>query len=239
VETKKLRDGSVVPVVKIPTKRIPITFALLAVLLLTASISIDVLRYKTAILSGIGSYDRLLPMFDVDMETSLPTLISALMLLSCAALTYSISRIDAAERAKRWIGVCLVFLILFFDESVMLHEASVKVPLALGLLVLALTGPHKYPEFLLDMPKATLGFLAAGATIYLFGAVVVDTYNSPYLKEFGYHNLGYKFRATVEEALEMGGIVLFTTGLVHQLKLLGVTELHFGTSARSVSREQI
>jgi hypothetical protein len=178
-------------------------------------------------------------MFDVDMEASFSTLMSSLMLLACAALAYVIARIDTAERANRWTGVCLLFLILFLDESVMLHEASIKLPLSLGILVVVLTGAHEYPRFCLTIPKRTLGLLGLGGAIYLMGALVMDSYNSPYLKAFGYDNLEYKLRATVEEALEMCGILLLTTGLVHQLKELGITELHIGMSTRPTSPEQV
>jgi hypothetical protein len=225
-------EKSAGPVLTIAAAKIPILFALLCLCLLIVSASIDVLKYRTVLLDQIGSFDRLLRLFDVDMEASFATFLSALMLLTCAALAFLTSRIDAAERARGWTGMCLLFLILAFDEAVMLHEASVKLPLALGLLAVLLTGPHKYPSFLLEIPRATLAIFLAAGVIYLTGAIILDELHGPYLKEFGSDNLGYKMGATAEEALEMGGILLFTTGLVFQLKRLGAAELHLGTSVR-------
>jgi len=220
-------------VLALAVKRIPLAFAFLSLSLLIISASIDVLRYRTGLLDNIGSFDRLFPMFNVDMESSFSTFLSSLMLLTCAAIAFLISRIDAPERAKRWIGMCLLFLTLACDESVMLHEASFKLPLALGLLAVLLTGPLEYPKFLLTIPRTTLAILVAAGVTYLLGALVMDKLDGPFLKEFGSDNLEYKLRATLEEGLEMGGIVLFTTGLVHQLVRLGATELRLGTAMRS------
>ena len=66
----------------------------------------------------------LAPLFDLDEEWNIPTMISALMLLLCGALLFAIGRMHASQQtaALPWIGLGLIFVFLSLDEVIGFHE---------------------------------------------------------------------------------------------------------------------
>jgi hypothetical protein len=70
-------------------------------------------------------------------------------------------------------------------------------------------------KFLLHLPaKTRLRFLIA-ATIYLGGAIGVELFGSQHAELYGYENLTYSMIATLEESLEMTGLIVFIWALMN------------------------
>src|SRR3712207_6289335 len=64
-----------------------------------------------------------LSFFDAVREGSIPTLLTTLLLLACAALAALIAR--SARGESRWMLLAIILLALAIDEAVQLHEATV------------------------------------------------------------------------------------------------------------------
>src|SRR3989442_9129819 len=168
------------------------------------------------------SFERL---FDLDAEANIPTWFSSALLLMCATLVAANAAAKWQTRGRyrvHWIVLSVIFLYLSVDETAIIHEMSIK-PLrsmlhTTGLLYNAWIIPGiaataifvlAYLKFLLNLPPGTgLLFFVAGA-VYVGGAVGVEALSGLYAVAHGEENLTYKLLTTIEESMEMLGLVIF------------------------------
>lgn len=207
-----------------------------SVAFVSMSFLMDVLRYSTGLDGHLKPVAHIMPLLDLDEEASFPTIFSYAMLLSCSGLTYLISRLDLEIHAPRWIGLSLLFVLLAFDEALMLHEKSMKLSIGLAMVILVATGIHKYPEFLRQMPGKTLGLLVAAGLAYLSGALAVDAIADPIVERRGRQVMAYRVLATLEEALEFLGIILAIAAIRSQLDQLKVGGFCLASNALVVAK---
>lgn len=167
--------------------------------------------------------------FELDKETSVPTLFQTLMLLACSAL---LAAITLAKRHKRagyvphWTVLSLIFLYMALDEGVEIHEKAIKpmrnffhtggllyypwvVPALVLLAVLAVV----YWRFVFDLPAQTRNRFILAGIIYVAGAVGMELPGGYYADLYG-RGLATSMLATVEEFLEMMGVVIFLHALM-------------------------
>lgn len=174
----------------------------------------------------------ILQLFDFNSENSFPTLYSFLILLLSAILLYLVGMLTKRQggRGRAWFILSLVFLFLAIDESLMIHEA-LMIPVresfnATGFLyyawiipysiLLVLLGLSLIP-FILKLPSDTRrNFILAGL-IFVAGALGVEALAGWHVTSFGDNNLTYEVLYTVEELLEMLGIVLFIHALLKHI----------------------
>lgn len=183
------------------------------------------------------SYDipairHLVYLFALDQEKNVPTFFSSLILLFSALLLALIAACKKKELdgyPPSWTGLSVIFLYLSMDEFVELHERLSPLAKALfntsGLLTYAWVIPYGiflvifaivYFRFTMNLPAITRKrFILAGA-IYVFGAVVVDMLSGYHRETYG-NGVGYHLYTTVEEVLEMGGIILFIDALMEYM----------------------
>ena len=168
------------------------------------------------------SFERL---FDLDAEANIPTWFSSALLLMCATLVAANAAAKWQTRGRyrvHWIVLSVIFLYLSVDETAIIHEMSIK-PLRsmlnpTGLLYEAWIIPGiaatvvfvlAYLKFLLNLPRRTaLLFVIAGA-VYVGGAIGVEALSGLYAETHGEENLTYKLISTIEESVEMLGLVIF------------------------------
>jgi hypothetical protein len=82
-----------------------------------------------------------------------------------------------------------------------------------GIALVSVLGLY-FLRFLLHLPAATgLSFLMA-ATLYLGGAIGVELIGSRHAELYGYENWTYTMIATLEESLEMAGLIVFIWALL-------------------------
>lgn len=173
-------------------------------------------------------------LLSVSGEGKLPTLYSGLTMLAAAVL---LGLIAAHERLRgrrfhsHWMWLGIVFALMAMDEMVAIHEMSSRplreylgirsgplyhawvVPAMAFLAFMAVT----YFRFLLALPARTrMLFVVAGA-IYVGGALGMEMAGSAYAAAYG-QDLVYGVLATLEEILEMSGMVLFLYGLMDHLE---------------------
>lgn len=198
---------------------------LLALAHLAAQFSIYVLGYDN--LFG------LIPLFSLNAEENIPALYSSLALVFCALLLALIAW--ATKRSGRpyfrhWAGLSAIFLFLGMDESLSFHESS-TVPLrkaldTSGALFYAWIIPYGlflavllavYARFLLRLPGETRRAFLLAAGLYVSGAMLFEIPGGIYDEAFGRHTPLYSAISTLEELLEMGGIVVFIRALAAYL----------------------
>jgi hypothetical protein len=170
----------------------------------------------------------------VDNERNIPTLFSVLDLALaslCLAVVAALTRKNGRPDFSKWVVLSVGFLYLAFDEALSLHErmsAPIKsffggrdvgfhhtywaIPGLAGVIVLGLY----FLKFLFRLPARTrILFVLAGA-IFVGGAVGVEMLSGDYYEVHGY-GLGYSMIATIEESLEMAGVILFIYAILDYL----------------------
>ncbi len=167
--------------------------------------------------------ERWTQLFNLDGESNVPTWYGA-MLLFFAALAAR-RRADVADDvlvARGYRRLAAIFVLLSLDEVAMGHERvaaammdwSAKhgatpgwVWLVGGVVTAALLG--LVVDLLRRIPRPlALRFVAAGA-VYVTGALVVEAIGHAWARSHGYWNMTYVALAGLEEAAEMGGVLLF------------------------------
>ncbi len=133
----------------------------------------------------------------------------------------------------RWALLSMGFLYLAFDEGLSLHER-------LGPLLRKLLGRGEESEssttywwirglvaaavlmllfwgFLRRLPARTRFQFLLGGALYLVGAVVLDILGIKWADAHTEHNPTYVLLATVEESLEMAGVIVLIYGVLAYL----------------------
>ncbi|EMR03866.1 hypothetical protein [Cesiribacter andamanensis] len=176
----------------------------------------------------------LVDLFNMDQEHNIPTLFSSLMLLTCSLLLLLIAtakRKDGNKEHWYWHGMAAVFLFLSVDEITSLHERfngpirnALETSGALhfawvipyALLLLALAG--LYARFVFKiLPGQTRTLMILSAAIFIGGALGLELLGSYYFSKTGEIDLTFALMATVEEVMEMFGVVLFIYTLMRYL----------------------
>lgn len=214
---------------KIDPRRVAVTFLWIVM----------VLSVLNGLLLGLNFYrddsrlEGLLEFFDFDIEGNIPTLYSAVAVFICSALLALIARINwDRPDGKRyyWLGLAILFLFLGLDEGTAIHEELSDfleqylvaegalyflwvIPYGIASIVLALL----YLKFVWQLPAVTrLRFIAAGL-LFLGGALGFEMLSAIAADRSGYDSVSYTLLYSIEEMLEMLGIVLFLYALLSHL----------------------
>ena len=173
---------------------------------------------------------RLLDIFSVNIEESLPTWYSSINLFLASALLAWIAltkRMRNEPYSRYWTGLALIFLYLSMDEGSAIHE-STSGPLQrafdssgffefgwliLGIPLVVLFG-LLYFRFWWRLPKRTRNLFAVAAALYVGGAIVIEGISANQYFLDGGSTFRYLAIATVEELFEMLGVVVFIYALL-------------------------
>lgn len=203
-----------------------------AALLLGASIAGQIATYNTED-SRIGAVARL---FYIDGEKNLPTGFSVLVILLAAQLMMvlgALARVERSRWAGHWVVLGLGMFCMAVDEALILHERlipQVRVLLGqerLGALYFAWVIPASglvlvlgvlFLRFLMNLAARTRARLLLAGAIYLGGAIGMELVGGHYAEVHGTGNLRYAMLATVEEGLEMAGMIVCVWALLRHLE---------------------
>ena len=178
--------------------------------------------------------DGWMKLFNLDRELNFPTWYSTFMLGFCAVLLRIIS---AGKKQKKeslvqdWRLLSLIFTWLAIDELLSIHEILIipEVSEALNLpwflhsmwvivgIVFVAWFIKRYSPFVRRLPSTTKKHFIIAAAIYIGGALIMEMVGSHLAEAQGQQHLPYALVATVEEIMEMAGIVTFIYGLLHYL----------------------
>lgn len=173
----------------------------------------------------------LVPLFNLGLESNVPTFVASLLLLSSALLFLFLWRVDGTGDGPNnaWLLLAAVFGFLSLDEFSMIHEKLIEpvrdaldvggllffawiIPYAIAALVLALAVAPTI--WRLETPFQAL--LALAAALYLSGAIGVEMIGGRYYEAQGeVADLTYRLYQTLEESLEFAGAIVLIYTLLH------------------------
>ena len=162
-------------------------------------------------------------MFDLDMERNVPTLFSSAILLISGFLFYLLSKTpnEVKKGSRRyWLGLSFVFTFLAFDESAKIHEqlgdfterfvdasGYLHYPWVISYSILVLILAAFYLQFFLKMEKKVFWSFMASAVIYIGGAIGFELIGANESSLHGTDTILYSIYYTIEESLEMFGVI--------------------------------
>jgi hypothetical protein len=206
-----------------------LTAIILSIIVLLLTLAHIAGQFSTYYL-GYDNIFGLIPMFNLNSEQNIPAFFSTLLLLFSSILLAMIASAVKKSRAAyfyHWLGLSLIFLFLSMDESLSFHE-SMTVPLrkalnTSGILFYAWVIPYGiaililifvYLKFFIRLPANTRNLLVLAAVLYIVGVIVVELMGGRIDEQIGRHNATYAVYSTIEEVLEMGGIIVFIYALM-------------------------
>lgn len=178
-----------------------------------------------------GNVFGLVPLVYVDEEANIPTVYSAFawMLCSLVSAMIAIDKRQVGDRfTKYWQGFALIFAFLALDEAASIHELLMQPARALvdatGLLYYAWVIPGgiffllfalSCFKFVRTLPiKTQVLMMLAGAT-FVMGAIGMEMIGGWHNEAFGFQaDLTYVLIATIEETLEMLGVLILLYALL-------------------------
>ena len=207
----------------------------IAVLLVALSVSGQVVKFGVP-----GVDDSIINKFDLAKENNLPTFFATLLLLivaGLAALIWASERSGRSRFAIGWAGLAAVFFLMAIDEAASFHEMLIR-PIREGfglggLLYYAWVGPAlaflaifglAYFRFWRQLPRPIRSRFAVAAILFVGGAVGVECVEGRSDERHGTHTPIFSALTTVEESLEMAGLLVLIQGLL----------THLGTKGRPI-----
>jgi hypothetical protein len=178
-------------------------------------------------------YDRIfgiIPMFALNREQNVPAFYATLTLLFCGLLLAIIAygkRKSHGAYFYHWAVLAGLFIFLSVDEGLAIHEGLTRplrsalntggylfyawvIPYALGLVVLGLV----YFKFFASLPRKTLILFGIAFLIFVSGAIGMELLGGPIDWQYGRDSPPYALVSTIEEVLEMSGVVIFIYALL-------------------------
>jgi cellulose synthase/poly-beta-1,6-N-acetylglucosamine synthase-like glycosyltransferase len=207
------------------------------------SLGLGAMGYLLVLLSLAGQFSKfrlgqafltgLAPLLYVDMEHNLPTYFSVLLILFAALLLAVIAMLNVKHRlphASKWVILSFGFFGMAFDEAFQVHE-RLNLPVgtlfgagSLGVLYFPWVVPGIalvvvlglfFLRFLFHLPVPTRFRFLMAAALYVGGAIGVELIGARHAELHGYENWAYSLIATLEESLEMAGIIVFIWALLN------------------------
>jgi hypothetical protein len=211
--------------VQITARQIATVFATVAITLLVVHALVNTLRFAL----GTRLFG-LVHLFNVGADGNIPTFYSSCALLFVGGLLFFIGFL--ARRLEHlnwlyWLGLGAVFCFLAIDEMLELHERLIEpvrnftgasglfyyawvIPYTFALLALGLL----YLRFLLELPRHTAVLFVSSGAVFVTGAVGFEMLSGLFFQTFGSDTPGYIALQTIEEGMEMAGVVMFIYALV-------------------------
>ena len=217
-----------------PVRRIATVLAVVIAILSAVSFAGEVI--SDFVIVGDKYVDRITEWVDVNHEGSIPTWYATITLASCA-LMLGVIAIDAAQRRKpyprQWAALAVIFALLSLEEILGVHsEATGRLRsivsitegpgYAIALAVIALIGLAAvallFGRFYLQLPSKWRRWFTIGALIYVLGVFASDAVGDYLISAAGDATLAYDIVLTVEEALEMTGVLIFIVMLLEYIR---------------------
>ncbi len=171
----------------------------------------------------------LVPLTSIGSDGNVPTYYSALAILLCTGLLAAIGEgvRRAGERdAGYWYGLAAIFAFLSVDEMLALHEHLIEpvrnmletsgaffyawiIPYGIGVLLIGAI----YLRFLLRLPSRTMWLFIVAGALFVGGAIGIEMLGGIQAESAGKDNVTYVVLQTIEESMEMAGIVVFVYAL--------------------------
>jgi hypothetical protein len=203
--------------------------ALFAVTIVLALLSVA--GHAVQYLYGTGRLAHFVRLFNLSGEGNIPTWFSAIVLFSCAAQLWGIAEDERRHGERRfrthWRILALGFLYISLDEVAQLHELSIQPlrerfqlrgPLYEGWVVpailIVLLFLVAYRRFLIHLSPSLRRLFIVSGTVYLSGALGMELVGGVLVDYHADETILRGAVATLEELLELSGIILFLYALL-------------------------
>jgi len=200
--------------------------------------SLFILNLMTIIITQTTDHNLiygLIPQFDFDMENNIPTYFSSVNLLICALLVFSIYQSHKKRNmfdSRYWFFLSILFLYLSIDESASIHEMLIRpmrdsfnlssgwffypwvIPAIIICFILALF----FLKFYLSLPSRYRFLFGLAAALFIGGAIGMEIIDGFVVAGTSGVNLTTRLLITLEETLEMAGVIIFIYALIDYMK---------------------
>jgi hypothetical protein len=219
---KKHSDHTESVVLRINARKIATGLGVFALVLALVSLTAQFIKY----VGGVEKAYGLIPRMDVDREMSVPSLFSVELLFSLVLILAVIAIYKCKSHDKyrfQWVILALGFLFMTFDEGASIHELIVTplrgllgsdlpdfltfVWILPGMAIVLLLAIY-YLKFFLSLSKRMKKGIVISGGVYLCGLLGMELVGGVIVGIFGIRSLIYNIVVTIEESLEMIGLVL-------------------------------
>ncbi len=214
--------------IAISPRKIVKYLVVIAVFFTVVSTGIQISKYV------FGYREDWMDLFNLDRELNFPTWYSALSLGFCAILLRIIAlgkRKQGDRYTSDWQLLAVIFGFMAIDEVMSIHEILIipEVSEALNLpwflhsmwvipgTAFVLWFVRRFAHFVSHLPATSRRQFISAACLYISGALVTEMIGSHFAESIGQQHILYAAIATVEEVLEMSGVILFVYALLFYL----------------------
>ena len=225
---------------QIPARRLAWTLALVATFLAIQSILLRALQYWIGIHNTywIYQYGELV---NINREANIPTWYSTALLLGAALLLLTLTLTSRAGGRPYlgWAGLTAIFTYMSMDEAGTIHEKLTPILqeqlnlsgylyfgwVVVGIAVVLVVGLTFLP-FVWRLPLHIRRWFILAGLLYIGGAVVVESVSANIWYVGGGTSLRFSAVGTVEEWMEMLGVITLIYGLLEYVRTeVGVVRL--------------
>lgn len=215
--------------------------------LILGSIAGSIARYQYGVTSSYAMH-----LFNLDSEKNFPTFFSTLLLVGCSGVLAFIAYARKRQQRKDfwyWTGLSLGFLFLGADEFIEIHEpigTAIHTSLnttgvfyfawIIPYSILALAIVAAYLPFVWKLPKTVKKLMILAGFLYVGGALGMEAVASYFNYQLGERGLYFAVLTTIEESLEMFGLLVFLYALLSYINVvLGGLFVRVGLSHESLA----
>lgn len=219
---------------------ITINTRLLVRILLISLLVLLLLNIFVLLLAYSGVYHgplmyELFHKFNFNGKYNIPSFFNTFLLLIASLILYYIYLVQKKRffLQRRWFALAILFLIMAIEENASVHiflhsllpRQSILMQTGLSVLlwaipfgILVTVLAIYFKRLVLSLPREIAKGFAISAVIYITGAIVLDLVASVISHLKGSRSLAYTAVSTLEESLEMLGIIVFIHYLFAYIK---------------------
>lgn len=205
-------------------------------ILASITLSLVILSSAGTLIKYLLGYDSaygFVPNFNLDTEGNIPTYFAALTLLMSGLLFLVVAKHKRAINnafANHWGILSFIFIYLSIDEASEIHGLVMR-PLSAyefsgifyfswvipGMIAVAAFALY-FLKFFFSLSQKFQTLFFTSAFVYLGGALGIELIGGAYADANGTENLVYSLITTLEETLEMVGILLLINSLLSYIR---------------------
>ncbi len=165
-------------------------------------------------------------LFNMDKEVNIPTVFSCSLLLICSYLISLIYNRHREQRDKiehKWNVLKWIFIFLALDEGLQIHEALIipslkpMLPTMLSIIwvipygIFAIYAAIYFIPLIKSLPRKLKYLTLLSGIIYITGALIIEMIGNYFVRvgDIRLHGISYGLISTLEESLEIFGLIIF------------------------------